>query len=31
METDLNATKGHKPSYVTSYKSIPNDGDDPMF
>ena len=23
----LNVTQGHKPSYPTSYKSIPNDGD----
>ena len=25
----LNATEGHKPSFPTSYISIPNDGDDP--
>ena len=24
----LNVTQGHKPSYTTSYTSIPNDGDD---
>ena len=26
----LNATQGHKPSYQTSYLSIPNNGDDPV-
>ena len=26
----FNATQGHKPSYPTSYISIPNDEDDPI-
>ena len=28
-QSALNDSQGHKPSYQTSYMSIPNDGDDP--